>query len=57
MLQAVETASESESSDTEGKIRYYIMYEKGKKKALIKKTRTRAIGFDVNGEFSRIKFV
>ena len=39
MLRAVETASESESSDREGKSRYYIMYEKGKKKALIMKTK------------------
>ena len=48
MLQAVETASESESSDREGKSRYYIMYEKGKEEStyhVIIKTRARAIGF------------
>ena len=57
MLQAVETASESENSDREGKSRYYIMYEKGKEVSTYQKTRARAIGFDVNGECSKIKFV
>ena len=45
MLQAVETASESENSDREGKSRYYIMYEKGKEVSTYQKNKSNSHWF------------
>ncbi len=45
MLQAVETASESENSDREGESRYYIMYEKGKEVSTYQKNKSKSHWF------------